>query len=497
MSMTSIWMASHPFVPTPQVLSGDINADVVVVGAGITGLLTAWRLCDAGYQVVVLEAGLAGQKNTGASTGNLYGATSQMAGMLDKWGEDVVREVVVARMHAIAGVETLVQQQLIECGFARAPLQWGIEGSGQAELQAYERELVAYQTAGLNPQTGRSSLPFPLTESFNVEAQAQFDPYQFCRALLAQLSQHAAVFEQSQVTDIDARAGRVSTAKGTVHGPHIVLATHSPAGFNLLQAEMEVYREYGIAVPVETPLAEGIHWVTDSGRSLRSVPGRQSPLLVVVGEKHRTGEWSPAQDPVGRLLDYAQQRFVVNGPVAASWSAQQFKPADGLPYIGSSAHENVWVATGFQADGLTWGALAAELIVQGIEGQQPSDLAHLLSPLRITPIKSAAGWARTNATVIKHMVGDRLKAGADDGTEIAPGSGRIVGRGENRCALYRDANGMLHAMSPVCPHLKCIVQWNGEANSWDCPCHGSRFSPTGELLEGPALTGLASKRAPS
>ena len=495
--MTSIWMASYPSIDDSRVLLGDITSDVVVVGAGITGLLTAWRLCNAGYRVVVLEAGLAGQKNTGASTGNLYGSTSEMATLLAKWGEDVLREVTASRMHAIAGVDALVTEYGIDCGFVRTPLQWSIESNAPAERQRYARELAAYRVAGLSPHPSPGQLPFPLTDSFSVEGQAQLDPYRLCRALLDLLSRHAALFEQTQVIDIDAAASCVRTATGKVHANHIVLATHSPAGFNLLQAEMEVYREYGIAVPVQTPLPIGIHWVTDSGRSLRSVPEQQAPLLVVVGEKHRTGEWSPTQDPAGRLLKYAQERFVVNGPVAASWSAQQFKPADGLPYIGSSAHENVWVATGFQADGLTWGALAAELIVQGIEGRQPDDLAHLLSPLRITPLKSAGGWARTNATVIKHLLGDRLKAEVDDGSEIAPGSGRVVGKGEGRCALYRDETGMLHAMSPVCPHLKCIVQWNGDANSWDCPCHGSRFGPTGELLEGPALNGLARKQTPS
>lgn len=493
--MTSIWITSHPPVVDAPPLAGDLKVDVVVVGAGLTGLLTAWRLCDAGYRVAVLEAGSAGQKNTGLATGNLYGSTSNMASLLAKWGEDVLRHVVEARRRAIDWIEDLTLRHSLQCGFTRAPLQWSVESSEAAVLQRHDSELAAYRAAGLDPRPSSASLPFPLARSFQVTGQAQLDPYQLCRALLGGLSERVAIFENTAVTDVDAARGCVSTVNGKVHADHIVLATHSPAGFNLVQAEMEVYREYGIAIPVAATPTAGIHWVTDCGRSLRSVPGQLMPLLVVVGEKHRAGEWSPAQDPGGRLLEYARHRFPVNGPVKAAWSAQQFLSADGLPYVGSSAHDNVWVATGFHADGLTWAGVASRLIVQGIEGKQ-DDLGHLLSPLRLTPIRSAKGWAKANATVARHIVGDRLKADPDPGLELAPGSGCIAGRGGDRHALYRDEAGTLHVLSPVCPHLKCIVQWNGEARSWDCPCHGSRFAPTGELLEGPALSGLTRKPYP-
>src|SRR5690606_8938422 len=253
------------------------------------------------------------------------------------------------------------------------------------------------------------TLPFATAGAFRIDGQAQFNPYRFTRAMADALVQRGVgLYEQSPVLDVDASRGEVMTVEGVVQADHIVMATHTPLGFNLVQAQMEVYREYGIALPVAQPaMGDGIHWIRDAGRSLR--PWRQDgqEWLVVVGEKHRTGENEQGIDYRMRLADYARGRFAA-GEVAAEWSAQQFKPADALPYIGRSGHDNVWHATGFGADGLTWGAVAAGLICDGIQGRQSMD-AGLLDPRRFTPARSARGWASENATVARHLLGDRLR----------------------------------------------------------------------------------------
>ena len=139
---------------------------------------------------------------------------------------------------------------------------------------------------------------------------------------------------------------------------------------------------------------------------------------------------------------------------------------------------------------MTWAGVAARAITEGITGTT-SEIEQLLSPMRFTPLRSAAGWARTNATVARHMVGDRLgTASSRAPSELGRGCGALLDVGGERTAIYRDDDGQLHAMSALCPHLKCVVQWNGHERTWDCPCHGSRFSATGALLEGPARQGL-------
>ena len=138
---------------------------------------------------------------------------------------------------------------------------------------------------------------------------------------------------------------------------------------------------------------------------------------------------------------------------------------------------------------LVWAAVAADLISRGILGASLPE-AGLFSPRRFTPLKSATGWAREGATVAKHLVGTRLRKPALDPDSVAPGEGRLVSAGGERYAVYRDAEGALTVLSPVCPHMKCIVQWNGQENTWDCPCHGSRFTCQGAVIEGPAQSGL-------
>lgn len=488
----SFWTtpSAAPDAPVFAPLDTDLQTDVVVVGGGITGLLTALQLSDAGQRVVLIDAGQIARRNTGLSTGNLYASVSNMADLSARWGGDVVEQVCALRAGGIAIIERTAQRLALECGFQRVPMYYGLENETRELRVRLEREMLAYERAGLAPSSSRGGLPFALAAGFRVEGQAQFDPYRFCVGLAAHLAGRIQLFESTPAVEIDAGKGCVTTPGGSVRASHIVLATHSPAGFNLVQAEMEVYRECGIAVPVTAPPTPGIHWLKDSAYSLRGAgTAAGQRWLIAVGGKHHAGDGERQQQETGRLYAYAREHFQVTGEGMA-WSAQQFKPADGLPYIGASAHDNVWVATGFQADGLVWGAVAAQLIGNGIVGAD-TEAARLLSPLRITPVKSAKGWARTNATVLKHLVGDRIKHDAlADAAQIRAGCGALVERDGQREAIYRDAAGQLHAMSPVCPHLKCLVQWNDAAKSWDCPCHGSRFAPTGELLEGPALTGL-------
>src|SRR5690606_22042970 len=174
-----------------------------------------------------------------------------------------------------------------------------------------------------------------------------------------------------------------------------------------------------------------------------------------------------------------------------AWSAQQYTSADGLPYIGRSAHDNVLIATGMGADGLTWGTAAGAVIERLVKDDEDA-LTRLLAPRRFTPVKSAKSFVAENATATKHMVGDRVEAlRSDEGLADVPlGGGRVLRLDGETCAVHRTRDGRYVALSPVCPHMGCHVKWNQSEHSWDCPCHGSRFDTEGQVIEGPALTGL-------
>lgn len=491
--MGSIWMVEPDGLAT-QPLSGIVAADSVVVGGGITGVSTALRLCAAGHRVVLLEAGRIGAGNTGRSTGNLYGTVSSgLSPLREKWGAGVVRDVVAMRLQAVEWVERTAARLDIHCGFARGPLFRGI-ATAQAQ-DRLEEEFGAAQEARLAPEwvEGVPGLPWLLRRTLRIDAQAQFNPYAYTRGLVRELvSRGALVHEHSGVIDIDARAGVVRTADGEVTADNIVLATHTPKGFNLVQAEMEVCREYGVAGRLGADAGSGpngICWITDRSRSIRSYRHAGRDHVIAVGEKHPTGHHEPGVDHAERLRESLRQSFDIDS-FEYAWSAQQFTPADGLPYIGASGHGNVYIATGFGADGLTWGTVAAE-VIGGLIAGRDSRIAELLTPRRFTPVKSARGWAAENATVIRHLVADRL-ASPDAVTlaEVGAGEGRIVDLGGGKHAVYRSRDGELSVLSPVCPHLKCHVSWNPAESTWDCPCHGSRFNTDGGVIEGPALQPL-------
>lgn len=491
--MRSVWMIDRNGSPNPRLL-GAIEAEVVVVGGGITGVSTALRLVVAGRKVVLLEAGRIGAGNTGRSTGNLYGTVSSgLAPLHQKWDATVVRDVVAVRLQAIEWIERTAARLKIDCAFSRCPLFRSVAGADAQ--QTLEQEFDVAQEAKLAPDwvDGIPGLPLPLRRTMRIDGQAQFDPFAYVQGLGQQLVQRGAiVHENSAVLDINARKGLVRTAEGEVTAQNIVLATHTPKGFNLVQAEMEVSREYGVAGRLGENAGSGpsgICWVSDRSRSIRSHRHHGRDHVIAVGEKHPAGQYDSGADYAERLRETLRRSFDMDG-FSFAWSAQQFQPADGLPYIGASGHGNVYIATGFSADGLTWGTVAAEIIGSLIAGRD-SRIAELLSPRRFTPVKSARGWAAENAVVLRHLVADRFgSADAVTLADVGVGEGRIVDLGGGKHAVFRSAQGRLSVLSPVCPHLKCHVSWNPAEGTWDCPCHGSRFDTDGQVIEGPALQPL-------
>jgi Rieske Fe-S protein len=293
------------------------------------------------------------------------------------------------------------------------------------------------------------------------------------------------VFEHTAVLDVDASEGEVSTRSGTVTAPHIVFATHTPKGVNLLQAEMEPSREYGVAASLRgESYPQGIFWLLDDFHSVRTYRYQGQTYLVVIGEKHRTGQGEAGDGYYGSLESYAREHFDV-GTFCHWWSAQQYKSADQLPYIGRSAHDNIYVATGFGADGLAWGEVAARTICSLIETGHES--SRLFNPRRFTPVKSAKSWASLNAKVAKHLTTDYFTLDkVEDLDLVLAGEGKVVNIDGDKVAVYRAPDNTLIALSPVCPHMKCAVRWNAADLSWDCPCHGSRFATDGSVIEGPA-----------
>jgi glycine/D-amino acid oxidase-like deaminating enzyme/nitrite reductase/ring-hydroxylating ferredoxin subunit len=496
--MSAIWslgsLGEHRY---PQ-LRDRVEVDTVIIGAGITGLTAALKLVEAGQRVAVVEALEVGAGTTGGSTGNLYGTLSEsLTKVRKKWNDDVLNEVVSIRSAAVDFIEETVERFGIDCDFARRPLHFCVSKPNQQLEEMLDAELEASRVAGLtaNLVTEVPELPFPVHKALRIENQAQFNPLAYAQALSKVVAELGGmIFEASPVTEIDASAGQVKTALGHVKATTIVEATHTPKGVNLVQAEMEPYEEYGVAARMGASAADklpkGVFWILDDAQSLRAYSHGGNDYVVAVGEKHKTGHAEPGKTFYHNLSNYLKTHFAVAGS-DYQWTAQQFKSADLLPYIGRSGHDNVFIGTGYGADGLTWGTVAGGIIGHEILGQYVRG-TDLFSPRRFTPGKSAAGWMKENVSVTQHFVKDYLSSSdLEDVDAVAPGEGQVLKLKGEEVAVYRSADNQLSVLSPVCPHMKCKVKWNSTASTWDCPCHGSRFAPEGQVLEGPALQSLA------
>jgi Rieske Fe-S protein len=223
---------------------------------------------------------------------------------------------------------------------------------------------------------------------------------------------------------------------------------------------------------------------------MRTYENEGGKVLMILGETHKVGQKDDNRECFENLEKFVRQHFSVE-KIAYKWAAQQYKPADTLPYIGRTTDSSrVYIATGFSADGLTYGTLASMIITDQILGRK-NKWSEIFDAQRHTPLDSAGEVIKENINVAAQYIKDLPFIGdVSNFEDVQNGSGKVVEVEGEKFAAYRDKDGQLHVVSAVCTHMKCIVNWNTSEKSWDCPCHGSRFNCEGEVIEGPAIADL-------
>ena len=467
--------------PARAPLDADLTVDVAVLGAGIVGLTTALLLERQGARVAVLEgrhvaAGASGY-NT-AKLSSLHGLTYRK--LVRSLGEELARDYGDANEAGIARVFELAGELGIDCDLRRKP-NYTYSESG-SDLDQLREEAQVARALGLPASFVEDvDLPFPVAGAVRFEEQAEFHPVRYLHGLAAALE--GPLHEGTMATGV--HRGRVETAGGaSVSAEHVVVATHLTfLDRGLYFARCHPERSYVVAART-TGAPAGMYLSTEQpAHSIRA----HGEWLLVGGESHKTGQ-SDAAERYARLEAWARDRFGIAPELR--WATQDQMPVDGVPYVGrhDPLSSRLWVATGFRKWGLAMGTAAAELLAAQIAGREHAWTA-LFDPQRVRPRASAPSFAKENANVALRFFGDRVvKRGDVD--EIGFGEGRIVGAGLGQRAVYRDDEGGLHALSARCTHLGCIVNWNPAERTWDCPCHGSRFAATGEVIEGPAVRPL-------
>lgn len=492
----SFWIDTTPRTDYPS-LPGDVSADVAVIGGGITGLTAAVLLKRLGKTVAVIESRRIAEGVTGHTTAKLTSQHQLVYNtLIEVHGEEKARLYAEANEAAIDRVESFVQEKNIDCDFRRLPAYVYTESTDMVpQLQA---EVEATRRVGLPASfVEEAPLPFSVEGAVRFENQAQFHVRKYLLPLAEEIpGEGSHLFENTRALDVEEGVQcRVETDRGRVIAKDVVVATHVPFTFKgEFWGKATPQREYGIAARIEQTVAsEGISINAESPtRSVRTASRNGETVLIVVGEAHKTGEEPDTEQRYRNLEEWARERFGVTD-FTNRWSTQDYYSFDGLPYVGriGPGSEHVYVATAFAAWGMSNGTAAAMLLSDLIAGRE-NGWADLYDSTRTSPLASKSLY-KEGAKQAMHFVKDRFEGVTEDVGDVAPGEGRIVGKPGDQTAAYRDPQGEVHAISARCTHLGCIVSWNPAETSWDCPCHGSRFSVDGEVLQGPAVRDLEKK----
>ncbi|MBS1688678.1 MAG: FAD-dependent oxidoreductase [Bacteroidetes bacterium] len=490
----SIWQVDIENYAPVNGWEKDKTYDVLIVGGGITGLTAALLLQKEGKKCILAEAHNLGFGTTGGSSAHLNTILDSTYDEIEKkFGKENARHVATDTREAMDLIEGLVNAHHIECDFAYRTAY--LLANTEQESNSLEKIKEASEQAGIMVNEAASvPLPLPYTKALRFEFQAQFHPVKYLHGLARAFEENGGIILQNcHVNSVEYNQQfTADTSLGNIYSSTIVYATHIPPGLNILHMRCAPYRSYVAAFRLKSgAYPDALAYdMQDPYHYFRTHKIEGKDYLIVGGFDHKTGHNNNTEYIFTELEAYVRQYYDVD-TADYKWSSQYYIPADGLPYIGlMPGEDNIYVATGFNGNGLILGSLAAKLICTLIFGKEHYGQS-LYNPSRIKPIAGFSSFVKENADAVSMFISKRLSYDKiSELAELAPGEAVVAEWEGYKVALYKDENGGIHALDPVCPHAKCIVTWNNAEKSWDCPCHGARYAPNGDLLTGPARHGL-------
>jgi glycine/D-amino acid oxidase-like deaminating enzyme/nitrite reductase/ring-hydroxylating ferredoxin subunit len=496
----SPWVDTLEAPPLGDTSFRDESPDVVVVGAGIVGVTTALLLQQAGKRVTVIEAVRLTESVTTHSTvkvtvghGTLYSKIAR------KRGIEAAQVYADANTAGFKMILQLAQELRLEC-----MLEHGhphvVYAEKDDEVGQVEDEAGTAQRLGLDVSlTDEVPLPLAVERAVRFESQAHFHPGRYLAGLAeAFVAAGGVLVEGARATGVDERGGGcdIDTAAGRLSAEHVVIATQYPfLNRGLHFSQLKARRSYGIAGVLPDGVEAGMTInVGSPTHSTRSATLGGEELLIVVGEGHEVGHVRDTDERWVKLQNWARERFGVTN-FRYHWSAEEISTLDHVPFVGQIAvgSPRILTASGFDGWGMTNGTAAAIMMRDAILGRDNPWLATFDARRAQTSVPPAKEFVKHNVRVARTWLKDRAGLPQGDPNEMRPGDAAILEVDGQQTAAYRDEQGQLHAVSAICTHMKCRVEWNAGETSWDCPCHGSRFSQDGEVLHGPASTPLAKR----
>lgn len=490
----SYWIASTPQTNYP-VLDRDISVDVAVIGGGIVGITTAYLLKQEGLKVALIEGDHILKGTTGHTTAKITSQHGLIYNKLKKnMGEEKARQYADANQYAIGFIEKLITEKNIQCDFHHSPAY--IYTEDENYVSQLEDEFNAAASLGIEASYHENiPLPFKIKAAVKFENQARFHPRKYLLPLAETIpGNDSYIFEQTKVINIhEGNPCTVITHRDKkVLAKNVVIASHYPCydGLGLYFTRLYPERSYALGVKLKEAFPEGMFITAeDPGRSFRPQEYEGGQLVIIGGEHHKTGQGEDTSDHYKHLVNFTGYTFN-SFELLYRWSTQDYTTADEVPYVGhlTSRTPNLYVATGFGKWGMT-NSTASALILRDLIVKNESPWAPVYNPSRFTPIASAKNIIMENANVAKELIGGKLEA-LPENIVIEPGTAKTFELEGQRVGGYRDEKNVLHLVDTTCSHMGCEVKWNSAEKSWDCPCHGSRFTYEGEIIECPAIKSI-------
>ena len=473
--MKSIWDESCEFDKREE-LKGDIKTDILIIGAGITGILIGYFLKQNGREVVLIDKSEIARGNTRNTTAKITSQHDLIYNkLIQEFGEEKAKQYARANELAIRKYREIIKERKIECDFEELPAY--IYSLNDTDL--LKKEVDAARHLGIDAEyVEKVDLPLEVKGAVKFNNQGQFNPLKF----LKDISKELTIYENTKAIKIEENL--VSTDKGNIVANHIVIATHYPIinapGYYFMKMHQE--RSYVIALENADNNIKGMYIDYEKqGYSFRNYKG----LLLLGGISQRTGE-NESGGSYDKLRNIAKDLYP-NSREKCHWSAQDCMTIDGIPYIGKYADStpNIYVATGFNKWGMT-SSMVSAMIISDLILEKDNDFSEIFSPKRFDLSLSINNIANDLVKTAKNFIAQKISIPSSEIQHIKNGHAGIVDYNGQKVGVYKDENGKEFIVSTKCSHLGCELHWNADELTWDCPCHGSRFDYKGKLIEGPA-----------
>jgi glycine/D-amino acid oxidase-like deaminating enzyme/nitrite reductase/ring-hydroxylating ferredoxin subunit len=482
-------------------ISQNVEVDVAIIGAGLTGITAAHLLKKSGVKVALIERARCAAADTGHTTAHLtYVTDTRLNELVKTFGRDGARAFWEAGQAAIDQIYEIARDHSPDCDFKWVPgfLHASLDDKKQKARESLEMDAQLAREFGFDAKFVEE-IPYANRCGVRFENQAMFHPLKYLAPLLQKISGDGSyVFENTEAHEIEDNPLIVHAGNFKVHCGYLFIATHTPLlgktnlfKGTLFQSKLALYTSYVVGAKLpKGKLPEALFWDTsDPYFYLRVDRGDDFDYAIFGGFDCKTGQ---EENPkiIFKKLDEKLTTFLPEAKIEDHWCGQVIETNDGLPFIGESAGKQ-FIATGFCGNGFTLGTLAATMARDRYLGRK-NPWFDLFNVARKKFHGGTWSYVTENLDYPFYLLRDRFaKAEGESLDDLKNGEGKILKLDGKKVAAYRDENGKVFLRSAICTHLGCIVRWNSAEKTWDCPCHGSRFKIDGTIHSGPAESPLA------